>query len=83
MAYWPPLNQKINYLLASQSIVWYLLRINGTDTNTDTGIGPSLLYNPITKISTIGYVIETLGNIIKTLKLPPTITVSVCYYTSC
>ena len=26
MASWPPLSQKINYLLASQSIVWYLLR---------------------------------------------------------
>ena len=50
MAFWPPLRQKINYLLASQSIVWYLLRailliINGisTDTDTDTGIGPSLI----------------------------------------
>ena len=26
------------------------------------------LYNPIIKISTIGYVIETLGNVIKMLK---------------
>ena len=38
------------------------------------------LYNPITEISTIGYVIETLGNIIKMLKIPPTITVSVLLY---
>ena len=57
MASWPPLSQKINYLLACQSIVWYLLReitISilpiitgiggiGTDTDTDTGIGPSLI----------------------------------------
>ena len=38
------------------------------------------LYNPIIEISTIGYIIETLENVIKTLKIPPTITVSVCYY---
>ena len=53
MASWPPLSQKINYLLASQSIVWYLLCeitdidtsiITGvsTNTDTDTGISPSL-----------------------------------------
>ena len=34
----------------------------------------------IIEIIAIGYVIETLGNIIKMLKIPPTITVSVCYY---
>ena len=32
------------------------------------------------KITAIGYVIETLGNITKTLKIPPTITAVVCYY---
>ena len=37
------------------------------------------LHNPTIEISTIGYAIETLGNIIKTLKIPPTITVSVYY----
>ena len=40
------------------------------------------LYNPIIEISTKGYVIETLGNVIKSLKIPPTITVSACYYVS-
>ena len=40
------------------------------------------LYNPIIKINAIGNVIETLGNIIKTLKISPTITISVCYYIS-
>ena len=40
------------------------------------------LYNSIIEISTIGYIIEMLGNVIKTLKIPPTITVSVCYYIS-
>ena len=52
MASWPPLSQKINYPLASQSIVWYLLPrllisilliITAISTDTDTGIGPSLL----------------------------------------
>ena len=49
MASWPPLSQKINYLLASQSIVWYLLceitdiDTSGTDTDINTGIGPSLI----------------------------------------
>ena len=54
MASWPPLSQKINYLLASQSIVWYLLRkITDIDTYNyhryrhryryRTGIGPSLI----------------------------------------
>ena len=38
------------------------------------------LYNFIIKITAIGYAIEALGSIIKMLKLPPTITVSVCYY---
>ena len=34
MASWPLLSQKINYLLASQSIVWYLLReITDIDTS--------------------------------------------------
>ena len=40
------------------------------------------LCNPIIEISTIGYVIETLQNVIKMLKIPPTITVSACYYIS-
>ena len=40
------------------------------------------LYSPIIEITTIEYVIDMLGNIIKLLKIPPTITVSVCYYTS-
>ena len=40
------------------------------------------LYNLIIKIATIGYIIETLGKVIKMLKIPPTITVSVCYYKS-
>ena len=40
------------------------------------------LYNPIIEITAIGYIIEMLGNIIETLKIPPTITVSVCYYIS-
>ena len=55
MASWPPLSQTFNYLLASQSIVWYLLRkITDTDTSnyrwyrhryhTDTGIGQPLLF---------------------------------------
>ena len=39
------------------------------------------LYNPIIEINAIGYVIA-LGNIIKTLKIPPTITVNACYYIS-
>ena len=38
------------------------------------------LYEIIIKISASGYIIETLGNVIRILKLPPTITVSVCYY---
>ena len=34
MVSWPPLSQKINYLLASQSIVWYLLcEITDIDTS--------------------------------------------------
>ena len=40
------------------------------------------LYNPIIEITAIGNIIETLGNIIKMLKISPTITVSVCYYIS-
>ena len=40
------------------------------------------LYNPIIEINAIGNVEETLANIIKTLKIIPTITVSVCYYIS-
>ena len=35
------------------------------------------LYNPIIEITAIGYVIETLENIIKILKIPPTITVTI------
>ena len=38
------------------------------------------LFNTIIEISVIGCIIETLGNVIRTLKIPPTITVSVCYY---
>ena len=38
------------------------------------------LYNPIIEITALENVIETLGNVIKTLKIPPRITVSVCYY---
>ena len=34
------------------------------------------------EITAIGYVIEMLGNVVKMLKIPPTITVSVCYYIS-
>ena len=34
--------------------------------------------NPIVKLTAIGNVIETLRNIIKMLKIPPTIAVSVC-----
>ena len=40
------------------------------------------LYNPIIEITAIGYIIEMLGNVIKMLKMPPTITVSACYYIS-
>ena len=41
------------------------------------------LHNPIIEITAIGYIIKMLGNIIiETLKIPPTITVSVCYYIS-
>ena len=35
-------------------------------------------YNLIIEISIIGYIIEMLRNVIKTLQIPPTITVSVC-----
>ena len=38
------------------------------------------LYNLIIEITALENVIETLGNVIKALKIPPTITVSVCYY---
>ena len=38
------------------------------------------LYNPIIERTAIGYVIETLGNVIEILKIPTTITVSVCCY---
>ena len=50
--------------------------------NTLTHIPYQWLYNPIIEISTIGYVIEMLGNVIKMLKIPPTITASFCYYIS-
>ena len=40
------------------------------------------LYNPVIKITAIGNVIETLGNVTKTLKVPHTIIVTVCYYIS-
>ena len=37
------------------------------------------LFNPMIERTAIGYIIETLGNVIKMSKIPPTITVSVCY----
>ena len=37
------------------------------------------LYNPIIEISTNEYIIEMLRNVIKTVKMPLTITVNVCY----
>ena len=40
------------------------------------------LYNAIIEINAIGNIIKMLGNITKMLKIPPTITVSVCYYIS-
>ena len=36
----------------------------------------------VIEITAIGIIIEMLGCIIKTLKIPPTINVSVCYYIS-
>ena len=39
--------------------------------NTFIQIPYQWLYNPIIEISTIGYIIETLGNVIKTLKYLP------------
>ena len=42
------------------------------------------LYNPTIKQPSVslGYIIETLENVIKMLKEAPIITVSICYYTS-
>ena len=42
------------------------------------------LYNPTIKQTSVslGYIIETLENVIKMLKEAPIITVSICYYTS-
>ena len=40
------------------------------------------LYNPIIEINAMRNIIEMLGNVIEMLKIPPTITVSVCYYIS-
>ena len=40
------------------------------------------LYNPIIEITAVENIIEMLGNVIKTLKMLPTNTVSVCYYIS-
>ena len=37
------------------------------------------LYNPIIEISTNEYIIEMLRNVIKTVKIPLTITVNICY----
>ena len=40
------------------------------------------LYNLIIETTAIGYIIETLRNILKILQIAPTITVSVCHYIS-
>ena len=74
----------ILFMYIKYAFTHYLMKFFANIGYKSFKINTMLMANPIIEITAIGigYVIEPLGNVIKTLKIPPTITVSVCYYIS-